>query len=204
MHAGIGDHLLQRLAHRLGARAGEDAAVHVRVRTLWQRVGGVTGVEQGRHAVGVQDGVDVRIALEQCARGFVARVLQQFGQCLLLFGRAGRNQAREIVARRLVEGDRKLVRLDFHQRIRQVIDRVVRERARAVAAAIGDLERVVLREFLADLDALEHRLAVFVQQAATPFIQCKGRIDQCALVGGQVLGAVERAAGLFAAGQRQL
>ena len=101
--------------------------------------------------------------------------------------RTGREELRhggEVAAVGVVRLDREIVGADLLQRVGQAVDGVVAHRARGVAAGIGDLEPVVLREFLARLDVEDDRLAVFVQLAAGAFVEGEFGVDQVALVGG--------------------
>jgi hypothetical protein len=73
-----------------------------------------------------------------------------------------------------------------------------------VPARVGGHQPVVLVDLLADLDRLRDEVALAVGVAAAAFVERERRIDQFALVVGEVLRAVERGVGLLAAGQGHL
>ena len=198
---GVADRLDQGLAHRLRRGSRKDPAVDVRPRALGQRIGGVARVEQGGDTVGVQDRVHVGILFEQGPGVGVVGIGQQRLERRLPLRGLRRRDAGEVVAGRIGERDGEAVGLDADKRMRQVVDGVVRQRPGAVAAGIGHLERIVLRELLADLDALKYGFAVRVEHAATALVHGKGGVDEIALVRSEVLGAVEGAIGLLATGQ---
>src|SRR6185437_16385362 len=90
------------------------------------------------------------------------------------------------------------------QRPGEVIDRVVLHGPRAVAPGIGDLEPEILRGFLSGLDLERDAVALRIELTVRTFVDRKGGIDQFALVPGEPLRSVERAAGLLAAGESEL
>ena len=87
------------------------------------------------------------------------------------------------------------------QRGRQPIDRVVRDRHRAVAALVGDFEIEVAIQLLGGLHGVEQLLAVALAPAAA-FVQPELRFHQRAMIVDQPRNAVVVAA-LFVRGERE-
>jgi len=110
----------------------------------------------------------------------------------------------EIGPRRIRPLDRELVRLDFHQGMREFIYGVVGPGHGAVAARIARLKPVGGERLLADLYGLLDDMALAVACAATALVQGELGIDQITLVRGEPLSAVEGSIGFFAAGKGNL
>ena len=192
--------------------AGKDAAIDDGAGALRQRVGGVAAVEHRRNAGGAQRGMQAAVVVEQRHRGF-ERVAVGGGAGHGLHGLAHRAAARGSGAREkgaggVVQFGGKLVRAQPQQRIGQLIDRVVADGNRAVAARVAGFDAIILRRLFADLHAHRGQMPAFAQafavgHAAAAFIDGKFGIDQIAPVLGQPVGAIERTAGFLAAGQRQ-
>src|SRR6202040_2319214 len=89
---------------------------------------------------------------------------------------------REIFARNLVQLERKLKMLQAREAIRQLIDRVVRSRQRAMAAAIGDLELEILVRLLSSFDPDQFSLAVLQLKNTGIRIQSEVCGDQIGMV----------------------
>src|ERR1700749_5269521 len=126
----------------------QDAAVDVGCRKAWQRVSGVATLEHRRHTSGPEARVVIRHGGESRDGTSIRWILHN-----RLHVRANRaaediGGTREIFARNFVQLERKLKMLKAREAIRQLIDRVVRSRQRAMAAAIGHLEFEILVRLL--------------------------------------------------------
>src|SRR5260221_14513456 len=84
-------------------------------------------------------------------------------------------------ARGLVEVQGETEFGETYQSLRQMVDRIVPARDRAVAALIFHFELITQRNFLASLDAVPDRLAV-LQSDAAALVQCEFGINQVAVV----------------------
>ena len=107
----------------------------------------------------------------------------------------------EVGASHLVQLHRKHIRRQPRESGGEVINRVVRDRQRAVPARVGHLEMEILIHLLAGLHFVRQVLAL-ADVAAAAFVERELRIDQVLVVLDQPLGAVEIAAFLVR-GQRQ-
>jgi hypothetical protein len=110
----------------------------------------------------------------------------------------------EVGARHRVQGDGKLPRRDPRQPRGQVVDGVVLDGPRAVAARVGRLEREVLVDLLAGLDLQGDGLPGVVELAAGPLVESESGAQRLGVVLEQPFDAVERIRRLFAAGHREL
>ena len=141
--------------------------------------------------------------LREDAERVVRTYVRRNGFVLALRGLDFRH-AGEVRAIGVVELHREIVGTDAGESGREMVDRIVLHRPRAVSAGIRHLEPIVLRELLARLDIEGDPVPARIEFAPAAFIERESRIDEIAAVLGEPFGAVERARRLLAAGERQL
>ena len=107
----------------------------------------------------------------------------------------------EVLPRDIVQLDGEFERREARERLRQVVDRVVLHRHRAVAARVDHLELEILVDLLARLHLVGQVLA-FPYRAAAAFIDRQLGVDQVAVILDEPVDAVELTAFLVG-GQRQ-
>ena len=132
-------------------------------------------------------------------RAFIASATSSSPLAAWIFGHCG-----EVRAACVVELRGEVVGLDPLERAGEVIDRVVLDRPRAVSARVGHFQPVVLRKLLAGLDLQGDAVSLRVQLAPGAFVDGELRVDEILPVLCEPLRAVERTAGFFAAGEREL
>ena len=183
---------------------GEDAAVDIGARPLRQRIGGVPAVEQWRDAGRADIAVEEAILVDDRLCRLVGGIGGQRGHRLAHFVAARGARFAEKALGRVGHFDRKFIFVDPRQRPRELIDRIVAHRHRAVAARVSGFEAEIGEGLFADLHRLADHMALAVAVAATAFVKREFGVDQVALVRRQPFGAVEGPVGFLAAGQRQL
>mmetsp|Transcript_6694 Transcript_6694/g.28037 ORF Transcript_6694/g.28037 Transcript_6694/m.28037 type:complete len:473 (-) Transcript_6694:4052-5470(-) len=194
---------LQRGLHLVDPLAGQDAAVHVRLGPLRQRIDRMPRVELGGHAGGAHAGVVGRAELPQPRLGVgVGRVAQDGADVGRHLGLLGAAQVLEIGPRDRRQPEREAEARQPAERVGQPVDGVVGLGHRAVAALVDDLELEALEHLLAGLHAMEQGLALGGERTAAALVERQLGVDQRPVMLEQVFHAVERAGSDFlAAGQ---
>src|SRR5439155_21491628 len=89
------------------------------------------------------------------------------------------------------EPEREVVGAEPREAAREMGDRVVLHRERAVSAGIGHLELIRLENLFAGLDGHTHIVTALVEQAVPAFVQRKLGVDEITVVLEQVDDAAE-------------
>ncbi len=179
---------------------GLEPAVHVGPRQLRQRVLGVAALDQRGDAGGAQPRV-VRRLPRQHGQGFrVLRVVHDPPHRFAGLAADEVGRALEELLGHLVQHDRKVVLADRQQRLRQLVDRVLANRQRGVAARVLRSEPEGEVDLLGRLDVVRDLAAVPLRAAAT-LVQGESGVDQLPVLGEQELDSVA-GPGLLVGGER--
>jgi hypothetical protein len=182
--ARIADRPHDGLAHAVDRLARQHAAVHERPRGLRQGVARVAALEARGHAGGPHHGVVERRAPgEPRRRGGIGPALTGQRAHVLRGGRLEeRGAAQEVAAGDLVELGRELEAREPVEPRRELVDRVVRPRQRAVPARVPGLEPEAHRDLLGRLHAEQDRRAGPGHLRAAALVEGVLRLDQRPLV----------------------
>src|SRR5580698_896939 len=89
------------------------------------------------------------------------------------------------------------------QGIAELVDRIVADRNRTMAAGVDRLQPVILSRLLADLDGLHQKLTVTIRASPAALVQRERRGDEIGPVLRQPLRTIEGKRRLLPARQRQ-